>query len=221
MGPCPCEFIKMKKEIRYRLNGLELIIQNLHHNAELMNYMSYNLHQEPFNLFNNSSLHWIWVRIMESQILTFYKVMINEEKFSFRKIVNVAKENNCVINYEFLIGETEALLHEYNRLDFIKIRDKYIAHQDLRVPELKADLSEILTFTSKTIELFFHFSKEFKGRTVKLNSRVVDSFKRIFMTIDEYELVKAILIAEQINGNEVIKIRKISSEIEKHHKEIG
>jgi hypothetical protein len=41
------------------------------------------------------------------------------------------------------------------------------------------------------------------------------------MTIDEYELVKAILIAEQINGNEVIKIRKISSEIEKHHKEIG
>ena len=191
----------MKKEIRYRLNGLEFIIHNLHHNVELMKYMSFNLHKEPFNLFNNIGLYWIWGQTISNQILDFYKVMGKDEKYSFAKIINVAKGLESEVNYDLLEKETNTLKAQYDKTDFEKVRSKYIAHQDLRVPEIKADLLTTLSLTEKVIEVFLLFSKEFKGRKVNLSDHVVKSFHEIFRTIDEYEWVKAVLIAEQIKGN--------------------
>jgi hypothetical protein len=163
----------MKKEIRYRLNGLEFIIHNLHHNAALMKYMSFNLHKEPFNLFNNIGLYWIWGQTISDQILDFYKVMRKDEKFSFPKIINVAKELKSEVNYNLLEKETNALKTQYDKTDFEKVRSKYIAHQDLRVPQIKTDLLTTLSLTEKTIEVFLLFSKEFKGRKVNLSDNVV------------------------------------------------
>lgn len=208
----------MKKEIRYRLNGLEFIVHNLHHNTALMKYMSFNLHKEPFNLFNNIGLYWIWGQTISNQILDFYKVMGKDEKFSFTKITNVAKELKSEVNYDLLENETNALKAQYDKTDFEKVRSKYIAHQDLRVPEVKTDLLTTLSLTEKTIEVFLLFSKEFKGRKVNLSDHVVKSFHEIFRTIDEYEWVKAVLIAEQIKGNKIVKISEIASSLKEHQK---
>ncbi len=209
----------MKKEIRYRLNGLEAIIHNLHHNLQLMQYMSYGLHKEPFNLFNNSGLYWIWGKTMGNQIIDFYKVMIKDQKFSFTKIINVAKDLKSEVDYELLEKETNALKAQYDKTNFAVIRDKYIAHQDLGVQEIRADLITITSITEKTIELFLLFSKEFKGRKVKFTSQVVKSFDKIFGTIDEYEYVKAFLIAERLKGHDTVKIPSIAKVIKEHQRE--
>jgi hypothetical protein len=71
----------MEKEIEYRLFGLESIIHGLHHNLELMEYMSYGLHKERFNLFNNLRLIWIWRSLRANQIIDFYKNIAKNEKF--------------------------------------------------------------------------------------------------------------------------------------------
>lgn len=107
----------MNEEIKIRLSGLERIVLGLHHNAELLQYMSFNLHQETFNLINNTGLFWIWTQILGIQIINLYKVMMKEEKFSFPKIVNVAKENKVEVNYAFLENETGKVIEIFNKTD--------------------------------------------------------------------------------------------------------
>jgi hypothetical protein len=210
----------MKKEIRYRLNGLEAMIHSLHHNAELMQYMSFGLHKEPFNLHNNIGLYWIWVQTIGIQITTFYKVMVKEEKFSFTKIINVAKELKCDVNFDLLEKKTKTLKAEYDKTNFETVRSKYIAHQDLRVPETRTDLITITSITEKTIELFLLFSKEFKGRKVKLSNHIVDSLDKIFETIDEYEWVKAFFIAELIKGNNTVELTRIKAVVKQYQNDV-
>ncbi|MFC1857721.1 hypothetical protein ACFL9U_06780 [Thermodesulfobacteriota bacterium] len=210
----------MKKEIRYRLNGLEYMIHSLHHNAKLMEYMFYGLHKEPFNLFNNIGLHWIWGQTMGNQIMTFYKVMMKEEKFSFMKIINVARDLKCDVDFGLLEKETNALKAEYHKTNFETVRSKYIAHQDLRIPEVRTGLLTIVSLTEKIIELFFLFSREFKGRKVKLSNHIVDSLDKIFETIDEYEWVKAFLIAELTKDNDTVKLSRIKAVVKEYRKDV-
>ena len=208
----------MKKEIRYRLNGLEGIIHKLHHNLELMEYISYNLHNTQFNLFNNSGLYWIWGQTMGNQIIDFYKVVIKDEKFSFAKIINIARDLKCNVDYELLEKKTKALKDEYDKTNFETVRSKHLAHQDLRVPVLRGDLRIIRLLTEKTIDLFLIFSKEFKGRKVKFSKSVASSFREIFDMVDEYGSVGALLIAEQIKGNDTVKISKIRKIVKEHQR---
>jgi len=211
----------MKKEIRYRLNGLEGIIHNLHHNGQLMQYMSYGLHKEPFNLFNNLGLHWIWGQTMASQIINFYKVVIKDEKFSFPKIINVAKELKSEVDYDLLEKETKALKAQYDTTDFETVRSKYIAHQDLRIKEIRTRLTTIISMTEKATELFLLFSKEFKGRKVHFTSHIVKSFDEIFDEIDEYRSVQTFLLAEQLKGHDTVKILTIANVIKEHQRELN
>lgn len=59
----------MKEEINIRLNGSEYIIHSPLHNAGLLRYLTFELHDEPFSLFNNDALYWIWRQTMENQLL--------------------------------------------------------------------------------------------------------------------------------------------------------
>jgi len=133
-----------------------------------MQYLSFGLHKEPFNLYNNAGLYWMWGQTMGNQIMTFYKVMIKDEKFSFTKIINVAKELKCNVDFELLEKKTKALKDEYDKTNFETVRSKYIAHQDLGISETRTDLHTIDALTEKTIELFFLFQKSSKGEKSSL-----------------------------------------------------
>lgn len=210
----------MKNEIRYRLNGLESIVHHLHHNAELLKYLSVNLHRKTFNLFNNPGLYWVWGQTMGNQILNLYKVVVKDEKFSFIKILNIAKELKCKVNYVLLEKKISLLKDKYDKTNFETVRSKYVAHQDLRVPEMETNLFSIISLTDQTIELFLLFSKEFKGRKVKLTNFIVESVDKIFNTVDEYERVQGFLIAEQIKGNRTVKISRIATVINEYQRVI-
>ena len=153
----------MKKEIRQRLNGLEGIIHKLHHNLGLMEYISYNLHDNRFNLFNNSGLYWIWGQTMGNQIIDLYKVVTKNEKFSFAKIINVARDLKCDVDFDMLERETKNLKEEYDSTNFEKIRSKYLAHQDLGVPELGANLRAIRALTEKILIYSLSFPRNSKA----------------------------------------------------------
>jgi len=136
----------MKTEIDNRLFGLESIIHGMHHNSEMMEYMSYKLHKESFNLFNNLGLYWIWGTLMANQIIDFYKVIGKNENFSFIKIINVSNDLKCEINYELIDRKITELKNEYDKTDFETVRSKYLAHKDIKVPEIKTDLTSIRFF---------------------------------------------------------------------------
>jgi len=199
----------MEKEIEDRLTGLESIIYGLHHNLELLEYISYGLHREPFNLSNNFGLVWIWRSIMANQIVDFYKVITKDEKFSFTKIINISRDLKCEIDYKLVENGTKKLMEEYDKTDFETVRSKYIAHQDLNSTAIKTDLPTIGSFTKNIIEFSYVFFKEFKKEKIELSSDTMDSFKKIFETIDEYEKAKAFLVGSQIKGHDKIEISKL------------
>lgn len=49
-------------ELSQRLEGLDSIIHGLYQNHQLMEFLSFNLHKETYNLFNNHGLYWILER---------------------------------------------------------------------------------------------------------------------------------------------------------------
>ncbi len=199
----------MENEIEDRLSGLEHIIHGLFHNLELMEYISFNLHKQSFNLFNNIGLHWVWRSLMANQILDFYKVIGKHEKYSFTKIINVANNSKFDIDFKSLQEQTEALNDKYDKTDFATVRSKYLAHQDIKVPEIKTDLTSLRSFTDETISLLNHFFDEFKKEKSEFSKDVISSFSEIFETIDEYEKVKAVLFTTQLKGNKSVEISKI------------
>jgi len=196
----------MDEEFRSRLNGLESIIHSLHHNNGLLKFMSFNLHKEPFNLFNNHGLYWIWVNIMGTQLLDFYKTIGKNEKYSFVKLTNVAREKKIKVDYESLESMTNHLIDSYEKTDFETVRSKYLAHQDVNVPEIKTDLISLDKFTQILDGCFTIFSKEFGIERAIVSNDIVDSFSLIFSTIDEYEKIKGYLVAVQIQGNTTVEI---------------
>ena len=146
--------------------------------------------------------------------------MVKDEKYSFVKIINIAKDNKCDVDFNLLEKETTALKVEYDKTNFETLRSKYIAHQDLKIPEAKADLLTIISLTEKIIDLFLLFSKEFKGRKVKFSNHIVDSLDKVFETIDEYEWLKAFFIAEFLKGNDTVKLSKIKTVMKEYQREI-
>lgn len=199
----------MNEEIKNRFEGLESIIHGLHHNNGLMQFMSFGLHKEPFNLQSNLGLYWIWGNIMGIQILDFYKTIGKHEKFSFVKLINVAKENKIKVDYELIEKMTNQLIVSYEETEFETVRSKYLAHQDLKVPEIKTNLLSIDKFTKEIDNLFSTYSKEFKYDRNEISKNVVESFGEIFNTIDEYDRLKGYLIAAQIKGEETVNISNL------------
>jgi hypothetical protein len=199
----------MKPELEERLTGLENIIHGIYHNLEMMNYINYNLHNEPFNLGNNLGLYWIWTSLMASQILEFYKLTNKKEKFSFIKIINIAKEHRSKADFDLLETKTKELVEVYDKSDYENVRSKYLAHQDLNVPEIGTDLKGISDFSKKAIGLFKSFSSEFKREQTEFNIEITNSFNEIFKTIVEYEKVKALLTARLIQGKKEVEISEI------------
>lgn len=91
----------MTTDIQNRIKGLEGILQETNSNLSLLQFMSFDLHKETYNLANNLGLFWIWKSLLEKTIINFYKLMGSDEKFSFIKLFNLAR--NARLPIDFLI----------------------------------------------------------------------------------------------------------------------
>jgi hypothetical protein len=199
----------MNKELSERIKGLESIIQCLHINNKFINYITFDTYNQPFNLSSNNGLYWIWINIMGIQMLDFYKVLRKQEKFSFYKLINLAKEYKVEMNYDELEKRTSSLIEKYNKTNFESIRSKYLAHQDLDKPNLRANLRTVGKMTHEVKTLYSFFCKEFEYNQTEYSNVQLDSFKEIFETIEEHMKVKELLISEHLEGATNIKISKL------------
>lgn len=188
-------------------------MHRLHHTLGLLEYLSFELHDEPFNTYNNIGLAWIWRSLLMNQIIDFYKVITDKEKYSFIKIMNLSKAEEISANYEEAERKLSDIKGMYDEHEFETIRSKYLAHQDLNVPKVQTDLFVVKKINEKIIELFNYLIAEYKKEKIEFTTDILDSFREIFSTIDEYEKVKAFLIAEQIKGNKSVEIVRIANAI--------
>lgn len=209
---------KINEIIEERLFGLEHIIHSIHHNNELLEYMAYNLHNQRFNLFNNLGLHYIWGSLMGIVILDFYKVTNKSEKHSFQKIINLSIEQKCSIDIETIQEKINTLTEFYDKTDFETVRSKYLAHQDIGVPQIKTELTLLYDFKKIVFELFELITREFKRENVYFHSNVKNSLAEIFDVIDEYDKILGFLLAKAIDQEKTVEIAQIQEIIKRRDK---
>lgn len=147
---------------------------------------------------------------MGQLIIDFYKLVKRDEKYSFPKIINIARGLKSRIEYDKLDDATTKLIDHYDQADYELVRSKYIAHQDINVPEVKTDLGSMSDFTNEAIGLFQLLLSELNVKPTEFESEILDSFKDIFDTIDEYEKVKAFLMVSEMQGNMQIDIKELA-----------
>jgi hypothetical protein len=152
---------------------------------------------------------------MGTQILDLYKVIGKNEKFSFIKIINLARNKKVEVDFDELEKRTDKLIKNYNKTNLESVRSKYLAHQDLNKPNLRANLRIISSLTQEVKGLCSYFCKEFDCGQPEYSNVLLDSFKEIFKTVEEYEKVKALLIAEDLDGVSSIKLSRIQELIKR------
>jgi len=204
--------------IEERLHGLEDILHSIHHNIDLLEFMTYKLHRERFNLFNNLGLYYIWGSLMGEVLLDFYKVSNKREKHSFQKILNFSEELKFKIEFEKIQEKIDQLTEFYEKTDFETVRSKYLAHQDLSVPEILIELPSFKKFRQIVFELFDLITGQFRRKNVEINNNVKKSFSEIFNAIDEYDEISSFLLVNTIKGEKTVNISEIQAIIEKREK---
>ncbi|WP_298248347.1 hypothetical protein [uncultured Christiangramia sp.] len=205
----------MPEDFKERLEGLENIIHGVYHNVEILIFMAFGLHRSTHSLHSNKSLIWIWSNTMAIQIIDFYKLINAREKFSFIKIINIAKNLKIKADYDKLEKGIDEITKIYTDQNYEAVRSKYLAHQDLNVPEIRTDLKGINQFSKKAIEIFHIFSEEFEYDTTEFDKEIESSFKEIFETIEKLENLN-LFIFKKISGNEkLVEISELQKIIEK------
>jgi hypothetical protein len=205
----------MHKEVFQRIQGLENIVHDVKNNQELLEYISISLHKGPINLFNNMGLLCIWKSVMSVQLIDYYKAIKDDEKFSFQKCLNVMKNNKIKIDFISLEKKLYALKKKYDSYNYEHIRSKYIAHQDLNGLEINTDILEMKKLSQLIISLFKKISKEIGYKQIPFSKESLNSFKKIFDTIHEYEQAKAFIFINEIQGLKSISIKELNKVIKK------
>lgn len=207
--------------IEERLHGLEHIVHSIHHNIDLLEYMNYNLHRERFNLFDNLGLKHIWGSLMGEVLLDFYKVSNRREKHSFQKILNFSEELKFKIEFKKIQEKIDHLTEFYEKTDFETVRSKYLAHQDLSVPEILIEFPSFKKFREIVIKLFDLITGQFGRKNEEFHNDVKNSFSEIFSTIDEYDEISSFLLANAIKKEKTVEISEIQAIIEKRKKTVA
>ena len=65
-------------------------------------------------------------------------------------------------------------------------------------------------FTKSSFELFDKFANAFDVKPAPYSDDVIDDFMEIFATIDEYERVKAVVVAAEIQKQDKVSIDKLA-----------
>ena len=196
-----------------RIEGVNSIIISIKINSELHNFLWIELHRNPFNIYNNNGLYWIWSSTMSTLLIDFYKLMKTNEKFSFKKLINICIENKEPINCSELNKRLDSLNLKYDENNFELIRSKILAHQDINVTEQRTDLLKLKEFIDEIIEFydFFCFELKYISQNSKLN--VLEDLKLIFDRLDECDKISSYLITKQLQGKKSLDFELMEKEI--------
>lgn len=147
---------------------------------------------------------------MSIQLIDFYKVIKDDEKYSFQKCLNIIKNNGAKIDFATLEKTLTSLKKTYESNKYETVRSKYLAHQDLNVPEIYTDIFKMSNFSKRIINIFKKISKAIGYNVTVFSEEPLSSFQKIFDTIDEYERVKAFLMVKEIKGFKSVTIKALA-----------
>jgi len=196
-------------QIVRRIDGINGILQTININTSLLKFLSFQVDRQNISVINNSSLHWISGLLLGNNILEFHKIFDKNEKHTFKRLINIAKNSKIQFDYKTLEKEIDALQLEYDESNLKTIRDKYIAHQDLTEDEVKSDFITSFKFTQSSTELFKKICIELNYEYMENNEEILNSFKDIFTITEQINGIQFLIDLAQKNKVDCIPINKI------------
>ncbi|QRM89756.1 hypothetical protein FG167_11135 [Lacinutrix sp. WUR7] len=196
-------------QVGRRIDGINGILQTININTSLLNFLSFQVDRQNISVINNSGLHWISGLLLGNNILEFHKIFDKNEKHTFKRLINIAKNSKIQFDYKTLEKEIDALQIEYDKSNLKTIRDKYIAHQDLTEDEVKSDFITSFKFTQSSTKLFKKICTELNYEYKEDNDEVLNSFKDIFTITEQINGIQFLVDLAQKNKVDCIPINKI------------
>lgn len=113
-------------------------ISNLYDLIEWMS-MGESPEDEPL-IEQNEAAFFIWRSLTAMQIVHMDKLLDKKGKFSIQKVINLAKDSDRNLNFEWLEMALETVVDSYNEFEMGFVRDKYIAHRDIVEKEIEINI---------------------------------------------------------------------------------
>ncbi|MES2674348.1 MAG: hypothetical protein V4660_08910 [Pseudomonadota bacterium] len=199
-------------QINERLKVTKDIVWQVNTYQDILEYLSYDLHDSPSPITQNEGLYFIWRSIMGLQILTLSKLIKDDGAFSFKKLINIGGASIKGFDKPAMLEEFEYIHEEYVKHRLDSVRDQFIAHLDISADEIKTDIHVLCVKKNMVTSLYNRISIAIGEEEYCHDDRCVKNIRGIFEELDEHERFKAILIAAQIKGREHVEVKEFIEE---------
>jgi len=196
------ERLKVTKDIVWQVNTYQ----------DILEYLSYDLHDSPSPITQNEGLYFIWHSLMGLQILTLSKLIKDDGAFSLKKLINIGGASIKGFDKPAMLEEFEYIHEEYVKHKLDSVRDQFIAHLDISADEIKTDIHMLCIKKNMVTSLYSRISIAIGEEEYSHDDRCVKDIRGIFEELDEHERFKAILIAAQIKGREHVEVKEFIEE---------
>lgn len=196
------ERLKVTKDIVWQVNTYQ----------DILEYLSYNLHDSPRPINQNEGLYFIWCSLMGLQILTLSKLIKDDGAFSLKKLINIGGASIKGFDKPTMLEEFEDIYEEYVKHNLDSVRDQFIAHLDISADEINTDIHMLCVIKNMVTSLYNRISIAIGEEEYSHDDRCVRDIRGIFKELDEHERYKAILIAAQIQGREHVEVKEFVGE---------
>jgi hypothetical protein len=169
---------------------------------DLIEFLSYDLHDTPSPIDSNEGLYFIWRSIMSLQILTLSKLIKDDGAFSIKKLINIGGAKIKGFDKAGLLEDFSYLLSEYNRHKLGTVRDQFLAHLDISSDEIKTDIHMLCVTKNLTTSLFNRIAAGSGQGEYLHDDKCVTAIKEVFDELDEYDKVKAVIMAAKVQKKE-------------------
>lgn len=192
------ERLKVTKDIIWQVNTYQ----------DILEYLSYDLHDSSSPITQNEGLYFIWHSLMALQILTLSKLIKDNGACSLKKLINIGGASISGFDKPAMLEEFDYIHEEFvkNKLD--SVRDQFIAHLDISANEIKTDIHMLCEKKNMVTSLYNQISIATGGEEYTHDDRCVKGIRGMFEELDDHERFKAILIAAQSQGRGNVDIKE-------------
>lgn len=195
-------FVQLDKRLKITRD----IIWQVNTYQDLLEFLSYDLHDSSSTIQQNEGLFFIWHSLMAMQILTLSKLIKDDGAFSLKKLINMSGAKVKNFDKPGLLEEFDYIHDEYVKNKLNVVRDQFIAHLDISSEEIKTDIHMLCVAKNQVTSLYDRISLALGAEEYDHDDRCVDGIKEVFDELDEYEKVKAVIIAAEVKGRKQIDV---------------
>jgi len=194
------ERLKVTRDLIWQVNTYQ----------DILEFLSYGLHNSPNPINQNEGLFFVWHSLMGMQVLGLSKLIKDDGAFSLKKIIKIGGAKVKDFDKPGLLEEFDSIHSEYQRHKLDSVRDQFIAHLDISAEEVETDIHMLCVAKNKVTSLYDRISQALGGEEYQHDDRCVKDIRGIFEEVDEYGKVKAIIFGAQVKGLDKIDVSEFS-----------